>query len=208
MRCLLIFASCCALFAQENAPIGIVRGDLVKWEGTNGAGELEVRTADTRLLTCTFDGKTYFERDNERLAPGAMIAGDRLEIVSDRRAGLPQICYARTVHVIDMIALKRTSALHQRLREAPSPTELFAPRGDLTYAGIVSHIGSGAIVLKTRGDGDKTILVRSDTRYLGEGQRVGPEMLPLRTRVFIRAGKNLDGEIEAYQIVWGDIIHP
>jgi len=28
------------------------------------------------------------------------------------------------------------------------------------------------------------------------------------TRVFVRAGKNLGDQIEAYQIIWGEILHP
>ena len=28
------------------------------------------------------------------------------------------------------------------------------------------------------------------------------------TRVFVRAGKNLDDQVEAYQIIWGDIMEP
>jgi hypothetical protein len=28
------------------------------------------------------------------------------------------------------------------------------------------------------------------------------------TRVFVRAGKNLDEQVEAYQIIWGDIMEP
>jgi len=28
------------------------------------------------------------------------------------------------------------------------------------------------------------------------------------TRVFVRAGKNLEDQIEAYQIVWGEILQP
>jgi hypothetical protein len=26
--------------------------------------------------------------------------------------------------------------------------------------------------------------------------------------VFVRAGKNLDDQVEAYQIIWGDIMEP
>jgi hypothetical protein len=28
------------------------------------------------------------------------------------------------------------------------------------------------------------------------------------TRVFIRAGKNFEDQVEAYQVIWGEILHP
>ena len=47
-----------------------------------------------------------------------------------------------------------------------------------------------------------------DTRFREDGLRVEPSSLHSSTRVFVRAGKNLDGEIEAYEIVWGEILTP
>jgi hypothetical protein len=194
-----------AAIAQEAAPIGIVRGEFLKWDGSGGKGDIELLAADARVLTCSFDAKTFFERDNQRIAPAAMAKGDRLEIVADRRPG-SRVCYARTVQVIDPMMIRRSLAARARLRDSASPTELFAPRGDLTYAGVVTRLEPDAMVLKTRADGEKTILLRSDTRYISEGLRVEPATLQLRTRVFVRAGKNLDGDVEAYQVMWGEIV--
>ncbi len=67
--------------SAQQAPIGIVRGDLVTWQVTAGAGQIDIRTLEGRLYQCSFDRKTYFERDNQLVAPGAMATGDRLEIV-------------------------------------------------------------------------------------------------------------------------------
>lgn len=205
--CLVMLLAVVNAAAQISAPMGIVRGDLVKWEGQDGRGELELRGLDAHTLTCTFDAKTYFERDNQRIAAPAMAAGDRLEIVADKRPGT-DVCYARTVHVIDATVSKRPVGARARLREAPNPTERFAPRGDLTYAGVVLRLEPNAIVLKTRADGEKTLLLRPDTRYMGEGLRVEPATLKLRTRVFVRAGKNLDGDVEAYSVMWGEMVKP
>lgn len=192
----------------QQAPIGIVRGELVLWQAAAGAGRLDVRTREGRLYQCSFDRKTYFERDNEMVAPAAMTKGDRLEIVSDRNPG-SDVCYARTVHIMDAAAVTRLGpGGRPRLRSEPSPTEAFAPRGDLTFAGVVVRVERDVLTLKTRSDGDKTILLREDTRYIGDGQRVDQSGLKRNTRIFVRAGRNLDNDIEAYQVVWGAIVQP
>lgn len=193
--------------AQIVAPMGIVRGELVRWEGTGSKGELAVKAPDARILTCTFDVKTYFEMDNQRITAPAMKPGDHVEIVADRRAG-SEVCYARTVRVIDDTLARKAPGTRSRTHEASDPTERFAPRGDLTYAGLVMRIDSNVLVLKTRTDGEKMLLLRPDTRYIGEGMRVNPSTLKAQTRVFIRAGKNFEGDVEAYSVVWGDIVNP
>jgi hypothetical protein len=199
---LLLFV--CAASAQQ-APIGIIRGDLVKWDSNAGSGQLEVRTPEGRDYECGFDRKTYFERDNQMVAPAAMKPGDRLEIVSDRKPG-SQVCYARTVHVLDSTASRMGPGGRPRFRRAQSPTESFAPRGDLTFAGVVVRVDHDVLTLRTRGEGEMSILLRQDTRYIGDGQRVDPDGLKRNTRVFVRAGRNLDNDIEAYQVVWGEIV--
>jgi hypothetical protein len=191
----------------QQAPIGILRGDLVTWKAAGLAGQLNVKTIEGHVYQCTYDAKTYFERDNQRVAPGAMSEGDRLEIVSDRRPG-SDTCYARTVHVMDPVTQPLSALARARFRSGMSPTESFAPRGDLTFAGVVVRINPDLLVLRTRSEGEKVIVLRHDTRYIGDGQRVDPGGLKRNTRVFIRAGRNLDNEIEAYQIVWGQIIQP
>ncbi len=192
-------------WSQTDAPIGIVRGDLVKWEGNATRGELNILLSPGSEVTCGFDAKTYFERDNQRIAPPAMLAGDRLELVADHKPG-SSTCYARTVHVIDASVAKRSAS--RAHREQMNPTEAIVPRGDLTFAGVVVRLDPEILWLKTRSDGEKKLLLRSDTRYLSEGQRVDPANLKVSQRVFIRCGKNLDGDVEAYQIIWGAIIRP
>jgi hypothetical protein len=195
------------VLGQIAAPIGIVRGELVGWSGTVSRGDMQVRGSDGNVVTCGFDGKTYFEKDSQRIAPAAMAGGDRIEMVADRTPGATA-CYARTVHVIDPTVLRRAPNPRIRFREAPNPTEKFAPRGDLTFAGVVVRVNPDSLVLKTRAEGEKILLLRADTRYFGEGLRVEPGALQVRTRVFVRGGRNLDGDVEAYQIVWGEILQP
>src|SRR5450759_1465515 len=64
------------------------------------------------------------------------------------------------------------------------------------------------VVLHTRAAGDLSILLRKDTRYLADGQLVDAESLKPNMRVFVRAGKDLYNEIEAYQVIWGKILTP
>lgn len=191
--------------AQENAPIGILRGDLVAWSGTSRAGALTFRNGDNRILQCSFDDKTWFERENQHIVISGMKAGDHLELVADRQPH-SQACYARTVQIVNALLPRRTDSGKPRLRFHNSATELWAPRGDMTFAGIVAGVDGNWLTLRTRDKGQEMLLLRPDTRYLGRGLALERSSLLPQMRVFIRAGRNLDGDIEAYTIVWGDIL--
>ena len=82
------------------------------------------------------------------------------------------------------------------------------PTGNLTFSGVVFRLNGERAVLHTRETGDQSILLRADTRYLHDGVTVEAKDLKPNTRVYIRAGKNLYDEVEAYQIVWGSILTP
>ena len=69
-------------------------------------------------------------------------------------------------------------------------------------------MNSQRVVLHTREAGDLSILLRQDTRYLADGQLVDAESLKPNMRVFVRAGKDLYNEVEAYQVIWGKILNP
>lgn len=204
----LIFVSLglCAL-GQDVTPIGFVRGELVSWTGSSTRGELTIRST-THLYSCNFDPKTYFERDDQRIAPAAMSTGDKLEVLADHKPGT-QICYARTVQLIDPVVVHTVPGVRPVPRTTyHSTTELFAPRGDMTFSGIVVRMDPGLLTLRTRSDGRKLIVLRQDTRYVGNGIRVDAASLIPSTQVFIRAGKNFDNQIEAYQVIWGEMLDP
>jgi hypothetical protein len=183
--------------AQESMPRGIVRGTLVAWEGSAAAGVLTVRNAEGAVYGCSYDRHTYFERNHWLVQVGTLAAGDPVEVVADRRPGL-SACYVRMLQVI--VATPATHRLAIR-----RTVESFQPRGNLSFAGLVLRRDSGSLTLKTR-MGERTLLLRSDTRYLGEGVRVDAASLCVNMHVFVRAGRNLDGEVEVYQIVWGGIL--
>lgn len=195
MRWLLVLAGSLQLHSQSDMAIGIVRGDLDSWSGNTRAGELTIRNADKAVYTCSFDVRTYFEREHQMIAIGGLASGDPLEVVADHKPGSSN-CYARTVHVVER---------HARLRTSYSPTESFAPRGNLTFAGMVLRRDPWLLTLRTR-SGDLHILLRPDTRYMGNGIRLDRASLLVNAHVFVRGGRNIDGDLEAYQVVWGEIV--
>ena len=80
--------------------------------------------------------------------------------------------------------------------------------GTLAYAGVVYRVNADRFVIHTREAGDLSILLRNDTRYLDNGQLVDLASLKPNMRVFVRAGKDLYNEVEAYQVIWGRILAP
>lgn len=202
-----VFFVAVPLIAQQ-APAGLVHGSLLTCEIHQGSGELSIRTAGQQVFRFSFDAKTYFERDSELVPPGRLESGDWLEIVSDK---LPGSClrYARTVHVVNRTALLRARRLRQNSSSADRDAlDALFPRGNLTFAGIVERLNGEYLILRTREGETQSIFLRQDTRYLAQGTPVDAAALRTNTRVYIRAGKNFDNQLEAYQVVWGTILKP
>lgn len=193
------------LMAQDVAPIGIVRGALIECDATH----LTLGADENRVFRFLTDGRTFIERDHLRIFCDKLSKGERLEIVADRSAE-PGVRYARLVSVVVPETRPRRRALMAIRAPLPydDPTLSIAPRGSLTFTGVVLRMDADGLVLRTRVDGEKWILVRRDTRFREDGLQVGRASLQSSTRVFVRAGRNLDGEIEAYEVVWGEILDP
>jgi hypothetical protein len=196
------------LVAQTPAFTGVVRGVLLEFDFSGTSGEFSVRMQGThQVYRFTFDAKTYVEREKRRISVTGLQKGDDIEVVSDRDESLA-VHYARTIHVIEIKPAPRPPMSLGRSRLRRSPGEPAAPRGNLTYAGVIAKLTPERMVLRTRADGEKIIVLRRDTRYLEAGSLAEAADLKPNTRVYIRAGRNLDDEIEAYQIVWGEILVP
>lgn len=189
--------------APENA--ALVRGVLLECDA-RPAGEFSIRTAGNRVLRYQFDHKTYVEREERLIEAARLTAGEQVEVLSDAVAGYP-LRYARTVHVIQPVAPPRPKTLG-RLRAYDPKSEPAVRAGNLTYSGVVFRLNSERVVLHTREAGDLSILLRKDTRYLADGQVVDVESLKPNMRVFVRAGKDLYNDVEAYQVIWGAILTP
>jgi hypothetical protein len=190
--------------AQWEPPIGIVRGQIL----SKPLGSLRVQVAEGREIKCVYDSKSWFEREAQRIEAAALDTGDRVEMVVDRSANGQQ-CYARTVRVI--VTPPQPLGPGQRpslRRESTSPTEAFAPRGDMTFTGIVTDLSKQWMTIRTRAGVQEKFLLRDDTRYMSGGLRLEHAQLVPATRVFVRAGRNFEGVVEAYQVVWGEIVKP
>jgi len=195
--------------AQDGAPAGIVKGELIEWRGSDTKGEISLRAPDHRVYWCSFDEKTYFERDGKRTLISKAAAREKIELLSDRGPA-PSGCYARLIRVMEEKhippAYKIRTMLRPEHRSWQSDT-LF-PRGNLTFAGVVLWVRPELFAVRMNGGEQKKFVLREDTRYAADGQTVNASMLEPNTRVFIRAGKNLDDQLEAFLIVWGRILLP
>jgi len=187
----------------ENA--ALLRGVLLECDA-RPAGELSLRVADNRVMRYQFDRKTYVEREDHLIEAARLVAGEVVEVLSDTVAGYT-LRYARTIHVIQPLPPPRPQSLG-RLRAYDPKAEPAVRAGNLTYSGVVFRVSPQRVILHTRESGDLSILLRKDTRYLAEGQLVGADTLKPNMRVFVRAGKDLYNDVEAYQVIWGTILTP
>ncbi|MBV9400537.1 MAG: hypothetical protein JO062_21340 [Bryobacterales bacterium] len=199
-------ATVCGQAAPAEMPAGLFRGSFVSWSGSMASGEFTIRTSQNADLFCYFDSHSYMERDHRRIPVASLAAGEKLEILADHKPG-SSTCYARTVAVIDMAAERAASERARQAKPLPAAGRplFFTPRGDRTLAGMVVGVTARTLTLKTT-SGHTTLALRPDTSYVSDGIRSGPTDLRVNTRVFVRAGRTIDGAIEAYQVMWGEIL--
>ena len=206
VRWILVLAGAVAS-GQENAPIGLLRGELQSWSGTARNGQFVFLTADQHSYSCSFDNKTYVERDTERVSVTGLSQGDRLEVVTDHRTP-SDACYALTVHVLRAPTVYSVPGVRPRTRPAALSRDPFPSRGELTISGVVVRVTPDLLILRSRTGERKTLRLRADTRFLSEGQIANSGSLRANTVVFVRAHKNVDDEVEANQVIWGEILQP
>ncbi len=194
------------ILSAETQPAALVRGVLLERDAQPASGEFSVRLPDNRVYRFQFDGKTYVEREEQLIDVPRLKPGEKVEVLSD---ALPDsvLRYARTIHVIYDPPPPRPPTLG-RLRPASRLADDRVPAGTLTYAGVVARLSGERLVLHTRDGGEQALLLRKDTRYLLNGEIVDPATLQPNMRVFVRAGKDLWDQIEAYQVIWGKILEP
>jgi len=186
-------------WAQKPAPIGTLQGTVIE---VSDSGVLGFKTASGVVLRCRYDEATSTERKHSRIETTALKPAEAIEITTDRKLGS---CYARTIRVIDKAILDQRYPLR--------PTRLAVldqifPRGNITYAGVVLRQNGETLVLRTRTEGEKVLRLRDDTRLLDSGTPGELSRLLPNTRVFVRAGRNLENELEVYQVIWGSIGGP
>ncbi|HEY6344624.1 MAG TPA: hypothetical protein VIY49_24280 [Bryobacteraceae bacterium] len=200
----------------KEMPPGVFRGALLSRQGGDQAGDLTLRarragahTDEDTDLVCHYDAHTYISRDHYRIAVSSLNVGEPLEILANRKPGSPA-CYASMVQVIDPEqerAAERAAADARQFKTQNPDARVFffTPRGDRTLAGVVVGLTARALTLRTRA-GEAILALRPDTRYWDDGLGATRADLRVNTHVFVRAGQSLDGVVEAYQVMWGQIL--
>jgi len=211
MRCLLLVGAMAA-WGESGPPVQIVRGELVAWQVRGLAGEMGVRDAAGRVHHCQVLPDTYLTRQTMRITPVGVKAGDFVEMVADFGDGGGR-CTALTVYIRPPEPKARVARGTGRALSFPSwqPRNLMdnlIPRGRLTYAGIVVRMDNQRLIVRTRKDGEKSFALREDTIFSEAGREVEPGALAIHRTVYLRASQTFDGDLEVYQVVWGDILMP
>jgi len=189
------------LIAGAQFPAPEQAGVLLERDSNADSGEFAIRAPDNQVYRYRFDAKTLVERDTLSGGMGHLRLGDRVTVESDPVQG-SLLRYAHRIRVSNSSPPM-----------TPADGRLFplldlSPRtGNLTFAGVVARLNRESLVLRTR-DGEQTLLIRRDTRYVDNGDTVEAAQLRPNMRVFIRAGRNLYEQVEAYQVIWGSILEP
>jgi hypothetical protein len=188
-----------ALCTPADMPRGLFHGRMVSWEGSLTKGVLLASNNAGTVEACGYDALSILELSRQRVTVAKLEAGDPLEIITDHKPG-SRDCYIRMLQVIP------PAPPPSRVKPLAAARPTFdLPHGDRTVSGVIVRRNAWSITLRTR-EGEQTLLLRKDTRYLGDGVQQDAGAALVNTRVFVRAGPNLDGGIEAYQVMWGEIV--
>lgn len=199
------------LAAQTAAPPAYVQGVLLERDPQTASGEFSLRVPGDQVFRFLFNEKTAVDRDQQPIDVSRLQPGEDLEVISDEIDG-SWLRFARTIHVLSSPAPPKP-ALESRQRayrfsaDRMAPLDRLIPATSVGVAGVVFRINRERVVLHTR-SGDQTILLRPDTRYIEDGGVVGSSDLKPNMRVYVRTGRTLYNEMEAYQVVWGQILEP
>lgn len=195
--------------AAQSPSAALVQGVLLECD-PKPPGQFSIRTAGNQVFRYKFDQKTYVEREERMVQMVALRPGKKVEVLSDIVPD-SSLRYARTVHVIESppperpLSAGRYRALRKRPLEQP---EMPVFSGNMTFSGVVFRITPESLTLHLRDGKEQSILLRKDTRYLQNGEIVDPGTLRPNARVFVKAGKSIYGDVEAYQVIWGRILDP
>jgi hypothetical protein len=178
----------------------ILKGELLAWNVRGLSGDLIMETDDgASRWRCQVTMDTFLSRGTIRIHPAGVRVGDTLEIVAE---GAPTSCVARTVYV-KAPDLRR---FQTRIRVSGGQLDSLWPRGLLTFSGIVNRVENDRLYLQTRKFGAKSFALRDDTMFSDGGRPVDLAALGTQTRVFVRANRTFEGDLEVYQVIWGKIL--
>ncbi|MBI3679172.1 MAG: hypothetical protein HY235_02020 [Acidobacteria bacterium] len=206
---MLIIRLACALVLvavfQSAQPLPLTRGVFQGWTGTDSSGSFLLETPDKQSHRCSYTSRTHFEREQRRTAVSTIQTGQTLDVLSERSHELP-LCRALIVRIVNL----EQPFLHNTRRSVlmQYQTDVFVPRGNVFLAGVVLRAEQDSILLRTRSGSRYLVMLRKDTRFADSGMRSERDRLPFSRPVYVRAGRNLDNDLEAYSVVWGDILKP
>src|SRR5579872_150282 len=154
-RWIIVLAAASAL-AQENAPPGLHRGDLISWQGVPDHGQFKFLVWPDHVYTCSYDERTYIGLDKQRTTMDRTTKGDHLEVVADRQPGSSQ-CYARAVQIKPQFSRGANLPLMD-----PLATESWSL--PFTISGAVSSSTPEMLILRLRSGAHKMIRLGPQTR--------------------------------------------
>ncbi|MDX1980994.1 MAG: hypothetical protein SFV51_12045 [Bryobacteraceae bacterium] len=192
--------------AAEGLPAPLATGVLVEWTGSDSLGHLVFRTARDETHRCAFTGRTYFELEHRRTRISSIRTGESLEVLSEKLTDPPS-CRALIVRVVRHQAPPAAGAAKLR-RPFGSPTESFAPRGNLSLSAVALRFDDPYVWIRTREGKNIMLVLRDDTRLAENGLPALRQAIPMNRPLHIRAGRSAEMELEAYSIFWGDILQP
>lgn len=180
----------------------ILKGELLEWNMRGLSGDLLVEAVEgPRRWRCQVTSDTFLSRSSIRIHPAGVRVGDTLEIVAE---GGPASCIARTVYIT--APDPRRVRARQPWLAVSSIMDGLMPRGLLTFTGMVNRVEGNRLYLQTRKFGSKSFALRDDTVFSSGGRSVEAADLGVQTRVFVRANRTYEGDLEVYHVVWGNIL--
>ncbi|MFN7936938.1 MAG: hypothetical protein U0R19_26690 [Bryobacteraceae bacterium] len=180
------------------------RGVWQEWVGSDSNGSFLFKTNEDQTHRCAFTSKTYFEREHKRTWVSKIESGQQVEVLSERIQDGTR-CRALIVRVLTEKALENP---RYKWRTWQAAAEIVAPRGNVVLTGIVLEHDEYSLKLRTRDGLRHLITLRDDTRFMAAGAASARMDLPAYQTIQVRAGKTYDNRVEAYSIVWGEILRP
>ena len=174
------------------APPALVEATLTEASPT----ELAWNSGDTGRR-CRVDGHTHRE-----LLARPLMVGDRIEAwIWEQQPG---DCQVLSVRLLVPVVQRNLPVVRINL----NPFDSILQRGDLHYSGTVLSVQGNRMTVMTRSEGRQIFVLRPDTHVLQQGVRINAAGIPLNHKVYVRAGRSLDGDLEAFRIAWGSILIP
>ena len=204
MRALLFVVLLGTASGQDRGLAPLARGVWQEWVGSETNGSFLFKTTDEKAYRCAFTSKTYFEREHKRTWVSRIESGQQVEVLSER---LPEgvKCRALIVRVLTPQVLENP---RYKWRGWQSAAEIVAPRGNMVVSGIALEHDEHTLRLRAR-DGRKYLLtLRSDTRFTGSGMPADRAEIPAYTPLQVRISRTYDNRMEAFSVVWGEILRP